>query len=382
MHFSLKSSLFFSGFYLFIRSMQRRNRHHKVSFYLAIVLLISICVSLILVITPKKAGKFPLHFDQTPHISDRTVIFVRTSHNCQSRLTYLLQSWISSNLFEQKNLHLITDHVPRQSPTNLFDSFQNIFETKCPQTHNRYDLCCKTAHEFQLFYNLLSRKKDLQWMCRFDDDQYVNLDNLYKYLNEFNSSEPYYIGRTSISQRLAVNDDSRTYTFATYGAGVCFSRPLLEQLRPYANTKVLPQGCLKRGISDDAYVGYLIELHLNISLTSVNDLLHSHLEKLDDSFRYFSLFDLTRFISVGFAWDRYQLEWLPIIHQLIKLVQRNEIEAANRLWLFLRNYEKDHPENLANQYDQSCLSYQKLRNQSLETAKKNSERAHQNQTKT
>lgn len=362
--------------------MQRRIRHQKLSFYLAIVLLVSICVSLILVITPKNVGKFPLHFDQTPHISDRTVIFVRTSHNCQSRLTYLLQSWISSNLFEQKNLYLITDYVPRESPTNLFDSFQNIYETKCPQTHNRYDLCCKTAHEFQLFYDLLSRKKDLQWMCRFDDDQYVNLDNLYKYLNEFNSSEPYYIGRTSISRRLAVKDDSRTYTFATYGAGVCFSRPLLERLRPYANTQVLPQGCIKRGISDDAYVGYLIELHLNISLTSVNDLLHSHLEKLDDSFRYFSLFDLTRFISVGFAWDRYRLEWLPIIHQLIKLVQRNEIEAANRLWLFLRNYEKDHPENLANQYDQSCLSYQKLRNRSLETAKKSSEPVHLNQTKT
>ena len=70
-------------------------------------------------------------------------------------------------------------------------------------------------------------------------------------------------------------------------------------------------------------------------------------------------------ITFGFAWDRYKLEWLPIIHQLIKLFNQNQIEAANYLWLFLRNYEKEHPENLTDKYDQSCLSYQILRNQSM-----------------
>ena len=208
-------------------------------------------------------------------------------------------------------------------------------------------------------------------MCRFDDDQYVNLDNLYKYLSQLNSSKAYYIGRTSINHRLRVRDDKRTFTFATYGAGVCFSHTLIEQLRPYTDTKLLPQGCLKRGLSDDAYVGYLIELNLNISLTSRNDLLHSHLEKLDESFRHFNLYDLTRVISVGFAWDRYKLEWLPVVHQLIKLVHRNEIEAANYLWVFLRNYEKQHPENLTDNYDRSCLSYQRLRNPSIQLQIKN-----------
>ena len=363
--------------------MHRRNRRHTLCFYLAITLILSISASLILIITTNKGRNFPLNTDRTSTIADRTVLFVRTSHNCQSRLKYLLQSWIPTNLFEQNNLYLITDYVSKNpSDLNLFDSFQNIFQTNCPQTHNRYDLCCKTAHEFQLFYNLSSRKKNLEWMCRFDDDQYVNLDNLYKYLNELNASQPHYIGRTSITGRLAVKDDSRTYTFATYGAGVCFSRRLLHQLRPYTDVKVLPKGCIHRGISDDAYIGYLVELHLNISLTSVNDLLHSHLEKLDESFRYFNLYDLTRFISVGFAWDRYKLDWLPVIHQLIRLVQRNETEAATRLWLFLRNYEKEHPENLTNQYDQSCLSYQKLRNQSIELRLKKTEKINRNPTNT
>jgi hypothetical protein len=202
-------------------------------------------------------------------------------------------------------------------------------------------------------------------MCRFDDDQYVNLNNLYKYLSKFNASEPHYIGRTSINTRLKVRDDKRTFVFATYGAGVCFSRPVLYQLRPYVDMKEFPKNCLKRGLSDDAHIGYLVEMKLNISLTSINDLFHSHLEKLNESFRYFSLADLTRMITFGFAWDRYRLEWLPIIHQLIKLVNRNQIEAANSLWLFLRNYEREHPDNLINKYDQSCLSYQILRNQSM-----------------
>lgn len=360
--------------------MQRRNRRHTLCFYLTITLILSISASLILIITTNKSRNFPLNFDKTSEFADRIVLFVRTSHNCQSRLKYLLQSWIPSNIFEQNNLYLITDYVSKENELNLFDSFQNIFQTNCPQTHNRYDLCCKTAHEFQLYYNLSSKNKNLEWMCRFDDDQYVNVDNLYKYLNKLNSSQAHYIGRTSITQRLAVKGDSRTYTFATYGAGVCFSRTLLDQLRPYTDVKVLPEGCINRGISDDAYIGYLVELYLNISLTAINDLFHSHLEKLEQSFRYFSLFDLTRFISVGFAWDRYQLDWLPVIHQLIKLVQRNETQAATRLWLFIRNYEKTHPEDLTNQYDRSCLSYQRIRNQSIELRMKKAEKLNSNRT--
>ena len=74
-------------------------------------------------------------------------------------------------------------------------------------------------------------------MCRFDDDQYVNLNNLYKYLSKFNASKPYYIGRTSVNRRLKVRDDNRTFAFATYGAGVCFSHTLLKQLRPYTDIK-------------------------------------------------------------------------------------------------------------------------------------------------
>lgn len=353
------------GSCLLYSSMQRRTRHHSLYSRLIVSLIFSISASLLLILITSVRRDIYFSSNKHPGISDRIALFIRTSHNCQSRLTYLLQSWVPTVLLEQNNLYLITDLISNQTNSTILNSFQNIIQTNCPQTHNRFDLCCKTAHEFNLFYNLTQTKPNLEWMCRFDDDQYVNIDNLYKYLSQLNSSKPYYIGRTSIQRRLQVSDDSRTYTFATYGAGVCFSYSLLEQLRPYAHVKKLPHGCIKRGISDDAYIGYLIEMILNISLTPINHLFHSHLEKLDDSFRHFTLNDLSRIITFGFAWDRYTLEWLPIIHQIVKLVNQDQIETANYLWLFLRNYEKEHPENLKNKYDQSCTSYQRLRNQTI-----------------
>ncbi|CAF5149590.1 unnamed protein product, partial [Rotaria sp. Silwood1] len=211
-----------------------------------------------------------------------------------------------------------------------------------------FDLNVYEAHEFELFYNLSQINSNLDWMCRFDDDQYVNLNNLYQFLSQINSSKSYYIGRTSINNRLKVGKYKRTYTFATYGAGVCFSRALLEKLRPYVNKTSLPHDCIKRGISDDVCIGYLIEFILNIPLISLKELFHSHLEKLDKSFRYFNINHLQHAITFGFAWDRYKLSWLPIIHQLIQLINKGEKHAANILWLFLQNYEKEHPNNLTN----------------------------------
>ncbi|CAF1226660.1 unnamed protein product [Adineta steineri] len=314
---------------------------------LIIIFLILISIFfLFTIITTKENYSFPLK------IIDRTIILIRTSSRCQSRLDYLHQSWLSSNLAKQSNIYLLTDKIRNYSNLNLF---KNIIETNCTETHNIFDLCCKTSHEFELFYNLTERNLNLDWMCRFDDDQYVNLNNLYKFLSRIDSSKPYYIGRTSINKRLKIPKHNRTYTFATYGAGVCFSRILLEKLRSYVNKTILPINCIKRHSPDDVYIGYLIEFVLNISLTSLKKLFHSHLEKLDISFRSFNIDYLQNAITFGFAWDRYKLSWLPIIHQLIELINKGELNSAKLLWAFLQNYEKEHPENLKNQSDQSCL---------------------------
>jgi len=318
-----------------------------------LILFIAISIfSILITMSNQKNDSF------TPTIVDRTIILIRTSYHCQSRLNYLLQSWISPNLTEQSNIYLLTDKITKYVNKTILNSFKHLIETNCSETHQRSDLCCKTAHEFELFYNLSQRNSNLDWMCRFDDDQYVNLNNLYKFLSQMNSSKPYYIGRTSINHRLKIPKHNRTYTFATYGAGVCFSRTLLRKLRPYVNKTILPDNCVKRRLSDDAYIGYLTEFILNISLTSFQELFHSHLEKLDRSFRYFNIKHLQNAITFGFAWNRYKLSWSPIIHQLIQLINKGEENSANRLWMFLQNYEKEHPDNLTNKYDQSCTSYQ------------------------
>jgi fringe protein len=346
--------------------MQRSALRSTLYFRLVMSLVLSVSVSLLLISCTRQHSHTSLFVSEPTDIANRILLVVRTSHNCQSRLQYLLRSWIPTDRSAQGNLYLTTDNVSSDTNLTVLNAFRNIIYTNCPTTHNSFDLCCKTAHEFQLFYDLSRTSRSvLDWMCRFDDDQYVNLDNLYKYLAQYDASQPYYIGRTSVKGRSRIRNDSRTFRFATYGAGVCYSRALLELLRPHVAVQVLPHRCLARTASDDAYMGYLSEIIVNVSLTSVNDLLHSHLEILDHSFRKFTLHDLTRIITFGFAWDRYKLDWLPIIHQLIQLVKQGQYEAADRLWLFLRNYEKEHPENLTDQYDQSCTSYQRLRNRTM-----------------
>jgi fringe protein len=230
--------------------------------------------------------KIQENFSFSSSIIDQTIILIRTSHYCQSRLDYLRQSWIPT---KQSNIYFLTDNLSKYSNKTILNSFKNFIETNCPETHNAFDLCCKTSHEFELFHNLSQRNSNLHWLCRFDDDQYINLNNLYKFLSQIDSSKPYYIGRTSIDSGLEIPRHSRRYRFATYGAGVCFTRPLLDKLRPYVNKTIFPYNCKNRGISDDAYIGYLIEFILNISLISLKELFHSHLEHLDISFRLFNI---------------------------------------------------------------------------------------------
>ena len=349
--------------------MPYRPCRFRIQLVFTVFVLCSLVVSFISMKTLSQGRSIVYPCDSTrskeTSLAENLVIFVRTSFNCQSRLTYLLQSWISGDLLRRRNLYLLTDDRTKYSEPALLDHFPHVVETKCPNTHNRMDLCCKTAKEFDLFYEIVEYRKEIRWLCRFDDDQYLNEKNLLDYLATFNASEPLYIGRTSITNRLKLEKSNRTFAFATYGAGVCFSRALLEAVRPWLNRTNLPQQCEARGLSDDAFIGYLVEILFNVSLISNRKLFHSHLEQLDQSFRRFTLDDLTRSITLGFAWDRYKLDWLPIIHQLIELVREDRLASANRLWSFLRTYEEQHPENLRDQYDQSCLSYREQRQKML-----------------
>ncbi|CAF3277348.1 unnamed protein product, partial [Rotaria sp. Silwood2] len=258
---------------------------------------------------------------------------------------------------------LLTDYYVRNSTS--YQKFVNVIETNCPGRHNQYDLCCKTASEFELYYNLTSvRKLSIDWMCRFDDDHYINLDNLYLYLKTLDASNLYYIGRTTYDYQKESYFYNVTYFFATYGAGVCYSKQLLNQLKPYVNRTAFSNNCMKLGVNDDVYMGYLIQLKLNVSLTRINDLLHSHYEWLDVSFRRFTFKQLINSITLGFSWDRYPLKWIILIHKLIHLSKTTQQhDSLMSVWNFIRDYEKVHPENLVNKYDDTCTSYWKKRTQ-------------------
>ncbi|CAF0835564.1 unnamed protein product [Adineta ricciae] len=326
--------------------LRQRNRRNRL--LVLIFLLVNTILMLTIVVSRKERSS-------APNIISKTIILIRTSNRCQARLTYLLQSWLSSSLAQQSKIYLFTDRIKKYTDKRVLKSFKTIIETNCSETHGRFDLCCKTAHEFDFYYHISRANPDIEWMCRFDDDQYVNLENLYQLLPQFDSFSPYYIGRTSLKHRLKVRNHSHTFSFATYGAGVCFSRQLLARLRPYVSKTILPYNCIEQRLSDDAYVGFLTEVILNVTLTPLQELFHSHLEKLDMSFRQFSFAYLRQAITFGFAWDRYDLSWLPIIHQLVELVRKGEEQAAERLWLFLRNYEKEHPNQSVYKHDQTCL---------------------------
>ena len=104
--------------------MNRRARYFTFYFRLFVSLILSISTSLILLLITNERQHSHVNINDKSNISDRIVLLVRTSHNCQSRLNYLLQSWISTNLSEQKNLYLITDHISNQTNPTILNSFQ------------------------------------------------------------------------------------------------------------------------------------------------------------------------------------------------------------------------------------------------------------------
>jgi fringe protein len=205
--------------------------------------------------------------------SIRIMYVIRTSsHFYQKRLIYLLQTWIS----------IVKDDVFFVTDVLLPDISQNhsiLTNKTCgSDVHSMSNLCCKTAHDFILFHHYASK---YDWFCHFDDDQYVNVNNLKEYLSTFDSNRPYYIGRTSWSDTLKRSKEPfpHPFWFATLGAGVCLSKRALKLLKPYTQIpSKFAAGCIRENYHDDIYLGFLLNGYLNISLTKATRF-HSHLEK-------------------------------------------------------------------------------------------------------
>jgi hypothetical protein len=272
--------------------------------YLLIILLFSLFIYFNSVFqTPQTT-----HSNKPISNSIRILYAIRTnSHFYHKRLIYSLQTWIPlirDDVFFVSNIFL----------PNISHDHTILTEKICgSDSHSMGVLCCKTAHDFNIFHRYLS---NYDWFCHFDDDQYVNVNKLKEYLSTFDFNQPYYIGRTSWSESLKRSKEPFPYPFwfATLGAGVCLSKRTINLLKPYTeNISEFVNGCIQENYHDDIYLGFILNGYLNITLTKTNRF-HSHLEKSFYSNKQTFLRIFTNEITFGFrSPDRYPY-YLPQLY--------------------------------------------------------------------
>ena len=215
---------------------------------------------------------------------DKVFIAVKTTakfHN--SRLKPVIETWYQtapkSTFFftdaQDDGLEQFAVSISGQSP---------FVTTSCPPDHSRTALSCKLEAELAHFLAAVGAGKD--WFCHVDDDNYLNTPALLKSLARYPASQPWYLGKVSISKKLEILDrlqlpekKSASFWFATGGAGFCLSRALAEKMRPFVENEKFQELANTIRLPDDVTLGYLIEVLLNIPLTQVSSF-HSHLEPL------------------------------------------------------------------------------------------------------
>ena len=135
-------------------------------------------------------------------------------------------------------------------------------------------------------------------MCSFDDDNWVNIPNLYRVLSAYyreRSAEGIssYIGGVSGPFSKNIPSEKRIY-FLTGGAGLCMSRDVIE--RGAANFTTLHDVCQSFQLPDDMSIGYLINHHLGVGQTE-DPRFRSHLFE-DQS--HLSTYDIAKGVSFGY----------------------------------------------------------------------------------
>lgn len=228
----------------------------------------------------KKPEKVEYHHDQSPFIlvdpnlpQNDVLLVLRTSKGTQSqRIPVIIKTWFT---FSPETTHITTNgdiDFLKDQVENRYHS--NLHFNNCTQAHSIRDLCCNSGKEFDIFFENQSQFK---WLCRFDDDQYVNVPLLIRYLRNYSpDKENLYIGKPSIKE--PKRGRGYTFWFATYGGGVCFSRSLLKKIRhdiyPVQN---FIDGCVKSNFPDDTHIAYVLYKKYHINLTIANDF-HHHIE--------------------------------------------------------------------------------------------------------
>ncbi|CAF1219368.1 unnamed protein product [Adineta ricciae] len=201
------------------------------------------------------------------------LLIIRTSKNGQKlRMPVILDTWFR---FSPASTYITTNGDVNFFYQNLPQEYhRHVYSTTCPQAHTIRDLCCHSASEFSIYFQ---NQNHYQWLCRFDDDQYVNVPLLVDYLRQFSPEKEYlYIGKPSMKE--PKRGHGIQFWFGTYGGGICFSKSLLHLIRNdvHPNEKFV-NGCIASRYPDDTHIAYLLRVKYNINLTVAQDF-HHHIE--------------------------------------------------------------------------------------------------------
>ncbi|XP_078487342.1 beta-1,3-N-acetylglucosaminyltransferase radical fringe [Ciona intestinalis] len=198
-------------------------------------------------------------------------ITVKTSKQFHTtRLTFIVNTWFNQ---AKEQIFFVTDDddIDLHLKTN-----GHVVNSHCGNTHELQDLSCKTGKEYDLF--MATNKK---WWCHFDDDNYVNINALVKFLGTFNWQEDFYIGRRSVTRKFGgvFHKKHVKFIFATGGAGVCISSALAKKMSPWSKNGEFLKTSKHLKHTDDCTLGFIITNLLNVDLT-LTDFFHSHLETM------------------------------------------------------------------------------------------------------
>lgn len=224
-------------------------------------------IFLLVLVLPE--GKSLPHLKQTPQ-HDVYFAIKTTGKFHRTRLRLLLETWVPS---ASSSAYIFSDEP---LPASLHPGAAHFINTGCHSGHSRSALCCKFATELEWFLNSTNHP----WFCHFDDDSYVHVPNLRRLLSTFDSSKLWYIGKPSLDKALDITRIVKggVFWFATGGAGVCMSRPLVLKMRSWTTRTNFMRACDQISLPDDCTLGYLAHL-VRANLTQVSSF-HSHLEDL------------------------------------------------------------------------------------------------------
>ncbi|XP_006825396.1 beta-1,3-N-acetylglucosaminyltransferase lunatic fringe [Saccoglossus kowalevskii] len=215
----------------------------------------------------------PVNSPRRTELSDIFIGVKTTKRYHAERLDLLLDTWVDMSL---EQTYLFTDQEDYEYNKKLHG---HLINTNCSSLHTRQALCCKMSAMYDMF--LESHKR---WFCHVDDDNYLNVAQLVKLLQQYRHTDDVYLGKPSLSHPIEAVDRTNnmrrvSFWFATGGAGFCLSRAMALHMSPYASGGSFSSMCNRIRLPDDVTVGFIVEVLLKKKLTKVSEF-NSHLEAL------------------------------------------------------------------------------------------------------